>query len=360
MSFFSNMKHGIIAYFTIGFFLCLDVCANDIKKLTIEVIQDGNFKKLNHNVIRISNRKTKEEVLTDLKTNTGSFDLLLNYDTPYQIVIQSQDFYTNNVFITFQKIKQNGVNAEFINTNSPSIQIVSSEKILVKMAARHYFFFLTQDEESGETLSAEYAVRLNKTGATTVYKTEKGDEFRYLPEVIGTFEVETNAKGYATHKAEFRYRGEQIDKTVLVKLKKNKELSQNTIAEKAKTSTNNRLPKENLAAPQRLANYTIYFAQSSYQLQEDAQKILSDLLEKVAKKGTKIEIVGETDGTGDVKLNNYLAYFRAKVTESFLYNRGYSEKNITISTNDVNPNLINAKSEADKTKLRKVSIYLTH
>lgn len=353
------MKHGVIAYFMIGFFLCLNVCANNVKKLTIEVIQDGNFKKINHNVIRVSNQKTKEEVLKDLKINTGSFDLLLDYDTPYQIIIQSQDFYTNNVFITFQKIKQNGIDAEFINTNSKSVQIVSSEKILVKMAARYYFFFFTQDEESGETVSAEYAVRLNKKGATTVYKTEKGDEFRYLPEVIGTFEIETNAKGYETHKEEFKYNGENTNITVLIRLKKNKDSPKNTIAEKVITSINNRLPKENISTPQRVADYTIYFDQSSYELQDNAQKILCNLLEKAAKKNTKIEIIGETDGTGDVKLNNYLAYFRAKVTESFLYNRGYSKKNITISTNDVNPNLTNAMSESDKAKFRKVSIYFT-
>lgn len=80
-----------------------------------------------------------------------------------------------------------------------------------------------------------------------------------------------------------------------------------------------------------LENKTLFFDQSSYVLKPEAKQVLEEISKQLLDSpNINIEITGYADNVGDVRQNQYLSEFRAKVISSFLFNKGINDKRIKL------------------------------
>lgn len=104
---------------------------------------------------------------------------------------------------------------------------------------------------------------------------------------------------------------------------------------------------------------TIYFEQSLPDLRPDAKIVLDQIaVSLLVNKDLKIELTGHTDNVGKFDLNMALSEYRAKITKSYLLEKGIHEDRIRWtpkgSTTPVAPN----DTEENKQKNRRVEIVI--
>lgn len=80
-----------------------------------------------------------------------------------------------------------------------------------------------------------------------------------------------------------------------------------------------------------LEQKTLFFDQSSYVLKPESKQILEEISKQlIDSPDVSIEITGYADNVGDVRQNQYLSEFRAKVISSFLFNKGIKDNRIKL------------------------------
>ena len=107
--------------------------------------------------------------------------------------------------MSFQEIKNQSLEGDILSTQNTNIIVLSKNQIGVLMKRIPYFTFMAKDKNTGEYIEAEYAIRLNKTGAVNVRKMKRGEPLDYLPEMFCSFEVSVRKDNYLEHSEEFLY-----------------------------------------------------------------------------------------------------------------------------------------------------------
>lgn len=132
-------------------------------------------------------------------------------------------------------------------------------------------------------------------------------------------------------------------------------------AEIAQTDKNIQLEKQAFKTEKKSAAWegveTIYFDQSSCTLKQDAKGILEQISKKMLESPEmKVEIIGHTDNIGDIRQNQYLSEFRAKVIYSFLFNKGVKTDRILLKGNANQSPSTSNETEENRQKNRRAEL----
>lgn len=96
-----------------------------------------------------------------------------------------------------------------------------------------------------------------------------------------------------------------------------------------------------------LTDRTLFFDQSSCVLKPESKQILEEISQQLLESpDVNIEITGYADNMGDVRQNQYLSEFRAKVISNYLYNKGVKTNRIKLKGDG------GKKAEADTEEAR--------
>lgn len=80
-----------------------------------------------------------------------------------------------------------------------------------------------------------------------------------------------------------------------------------------------------------LEQKTLFFDQSSCVLKPESKQVLEEISKQlIDSPDVNIEITGYADNVGDVRQNQYLSEFRAKVISNFLFNKGIKDNRIKL------------------------------
>ena len=103
----------------------------------------------------------------------------------------------------------------------------------------------------------------------------------------------------------------------------------------------------------------IFFAQSSYELSEEARKQLRLLAEKMHREPyRRLLVSGHTDAVGNAYLNFTLSEFRAKVTRTYLIQQGVSPNRILTEAAGQRQPAYPSDSEVNRSRNRRVELSL--
>ncbi|GAB3884879.1 OmpA family protein [Spirosoma agri] len=103
----------------------------------------------------------------------------------------------------------------------------------------------------------------------------------------------------------------------------------------------------------------IYFEQSSYRLRPDSQEVLTQVVRYLNAHPTdSLQITGHTDNVGDPRLNQALSENRARVTATFLTDRGIPESRLTKAGIGSSQPIVPNTTEANRVINRRVSLKL--
>jgi outer membrane protein OmpA-like peptidoglycan-associated protein len=132
-------------------------------------------------------------------------------------------------------------------------------------------------------------------------------------------------------------------------------------AETAQAEKNVQLEKQAFKSEKKTATWegveTIYFDQSSCSLKQDAKGILEQISKKMLESPEmKVEIIGHTDNIGDIRQNQYLSEFRAKVISSFLFNKGVKTDRILLKGNGNQNSSTSNETEENRQKNRRAEL----
>lgn len=109
------------------------------------------------------------------------------------------------------------------------------------------------------------------------------------------------------------------------------------------------------------AQSEILFKFDSYELNEEAQKMLSDLCNIITEiPNTKIKIIGHTDNIGEKQYNIILSKNRAAAVGNYLRTAGIETNNITEDGKGYSEPIADNTSEAGRAKNRRVEIFITN
>lgn len=109
------------------------------------------------------------------------------------------------------------------------------------------------------------------------------------------------------------------------------------------------------------AQSEILFKFDSYELNEEAQKMLSDLCNIITEiPNTKIKIIGHTDNIGEKQYNIILSKNRAAAVGNYLRTAGIETNNITEDGKGYSKPIADNTSEAGRAKNRRVEIFITN
>ncbi|MDI9869625.1 OmpA family protein [Flectobacillus roseus] len=283
--------------------------------------------------VTILNREKSHNVLLRKETEDGSVQLEIEYNKEYHFLVQSEGFFATHLFLSFQEIKNQSLEGDILNTQNTNILVLSKNQIGVLMKRIPYFTFMAKDKHTGEYIEAEYAIRLNKTGAVNVRKMKRGEPLDYLPEMFCSFEVSVRKDNYLEHSEEFLYdkffKGMehtfelQIDST---KIPVPKDITPVMLVKEALKPF---IPKIIPPAP----DLVIPFEQGSFYLTAATQEQLNGLITQLQNNSTvTLRIVGSHDGVGSAKLNSYLAYLRAVVIQIYLDNHSLTNVKTVVQT----------------------------
>ena len=109
------------------------------------------------------------------------------------------------------------------------------------------------------------------------------------------------------------------------------------------------------------AQSEILFKFDSYELNEEAQKMLSNLCNIITEiANTKIKIIGHTDNIGEKQYNIILSKNRAAAVGNYLRTAGIETNNITEDGKGYSEPIADNTSEAGRAKNRRVEIFITN
>ena len=109
------------------------------------------------------------------------------------------------------------------------------------------------------------------------------------------------------------------------------------------------------------AQSEILFKFDSYELNEEAQKMLSDLCNIITEiPNTKIKRIGHTDNIGEKQYNIILSKNRAAAVGNYLRTAGIETNNITEDGKGYSEPIADNTSEAGRAKNRRVEIFITN
>ena len=142
----------------------------------------------------------------------------------------------------------------------------------------------------------------------------------------------------------------------LVKEERDKAIQEKIEARRNKLKAKN--GKEQFKAT---AQSEILFKFDSYELNEEAQKMLSDLCNIISEiPNTKIKIIGHTDNIGEKQYNIILSKNRAAAVGNYLRTAGIETNNITEDGKGYSEPIADNTSEAGRAKNRRVEIFITN
>ena len=103
----------------------------------------------------------------------------------------------------------------------------------------------------------------------------------------------------------------------------------------------------------------ILFKFDSYELNEEAQKMLSDLCNIITEiPNTKIKIIGHTDNVGEKEYNIILSKNRAAAVGNYLRTIGIETNNITEEGKGYSEPIADNTSESGRAKNRRVEMFI--
>lgn len=103
----------------------------------------------------------------------------------------------------------------------------------------------------------------------------------------------------------------------------------------------------------------IYFEQGSYQLRNDSQAVLTQVVDYLkANPSYRLQVTGHTDNVGNPQVNQTLSLYRARATVTFLTGRGISENRLIKDGIGSSQPLAPNTTEANRVLNRRVSLKL--
>lgn len=236
--------------------------------------------------------------------------------------------------------------SEYIDINSLDATVHTNTARLIKKIS--FFNLIIKNEPELHSVQVTEMGNLNPKSIKLV--NNEGIYFGLL-ETDHKYVIKANTKGNEAIVKEL-IAAEGFNQNIIILEHK---INASNVSEKVVHAEKQAYQPENRAV--QLENQTLFFEQGSYALKPESKVLLENIGKQMLEfPEVNIEITGYTDNIGDIRQNQYLSEFRAKVISNFLFNKGIKSNRITLKANGSNSPFADNDSETNRQRNRRAEL----